>query len=269
MGQFSFTDATDPSRSIVLSGGEHPDNELTAYLLLPGGGKIEEPAYDGYGHFGGMDAYEWLAEANGLPGGREEAIKVFFSEEDDEHHKSLVFPLRITYDPTAVYENVGDSKYCPHDGLPPRPDKAVALDAGVDPSAIEGDDKDDLDFSDPNVILAAKLMTVFVSNIPNLGNIDYDKLEDTDVHKNLLNIVQDSPDFKKLKSESDALPSTEALESYVAMIIYDFFYNGDYLSRNALDEAVIHVNNMKSPSPTETLDDDAQINNDPTFKPHR
>lgn len=269
MGQFSFTDATDPSRSIVLSGGEHPDNERTSYLLLPCGGKIEEPAYDGYGHFGGMDAYEWLAEVNGLSGGREEAIKVFFSEEGDEHHKPLVFPLRITYDPTAVYENVGDSHYCPHQGLPPRPDKAIALDSGVDPSAIDGEDKDDLDFSDPNVILAAKLMTVFVSNIPNLGNIDYDKLEDSDVHKNLFNIVQDSPDFKKLKSENDTLPSPEALESYVAMIIYDFFHNGDYLSRNALDEAIIHVNDMTPPPPTESLNNDTPMNNGNSPSPRR
>lgn len=267
MGQFSFTDATDPSRSIVLSGGEHPDNERTAYLLLPGGGKIEEPAYDGYGHFGGMDAYEWLAEANGLLGGREEAIKVFFSEEGDDHYKPLVFPLRITYDPEAVYENVGDSLSCPHQGLPPRPDKAIALDAGVDPSAMDGEDKDDLDFSDPNVILAAKLMTVFVTHIPNLGNIDYDKLEDPDVHKNLLNIVQDSPDFKKLKSESDTLPSPEALESYVAMIIYDFFYNGEYLSRNALDEAVIHINAITPP--TESLESDGLNNDEHSPSPRR
>lgn len=39
----------------------------TVYLLQPSGKpSIEEPSYEGYGEFGGVDAYVWLAE-NNLP----------------------------------------------------------------------------------------------------------------------------------------------------------------------------------------------------------
>ena len=51
------------------------------------------------------------------------------------------------------------------------------------------------------------------------------------------------------------------------MIIYDFFYNGEYLSRNALDEAVIHINAITPP--TESLESDGLNNDEHSPSPRR
>lgn len=61
MGFFSW-DCADTKDSImnVYSGAE---NEVV-YLLQPNGENIEETEYEGYGEFGGIDAYDWLAEHN-------------------------------------------------------------------------------------------------------------------------------------------------------------------------------------------------------------
>jgi len=61
MGFFSWQTA-DTKQSIM---NECTGKERTVYLLQPNGQKpIREDSYDGYGHFGGVDAYEWLAEQN-------------------------------------------------------------------------------------------------------------------------------------------------------------------------------------------------------------
>jgi len=61
MGFFSW-DTADTKDSImnIHSGAE---NEVV-YLVQPKGKNIEETEYEGYGEFGGVDAYEWLAEHN-------------------------------------------------------------------------------------------------------------------------------------------------------------------------------------------------------------
>jgi len=61
MGFFSW-DTADTKDSImnIHSGAE---NEVV-YLVQPKGKNIEETEYEGYGEFGGIDAYEWLAEHN-------------------------------------------------------------------------------------------------------------------------------------------------------------------------------------------------------------
>lgn len=51
MGCFSWK-TSDTNESIWLGS--------TAYLLQPDGNHIKETYYDGYGRFGGVDAYEWL-----------------------------------------------------------------------------------------------------------------------------------------------------------------------------------------------------------------
>jgi len=134
MGQSSFTDANDKNRSIAQCTSEHPDSEKTAYFLLPGGSKVEEVTYDGYCHFDNIDAFEWLAETNGLSGGRNAGIHAFYNP---EVYQTLTFPLKITYDPDATYEQSGVSFDCPHQGLPPRPDKAIAFAAGADPFLVD------------------------------------------------------------------------------------------------------------------------------------
>lgn len=62
MGFFSWLTA-DTRQSIANSASERPTQ--TVYLLLPDGQEpIREDEYEGYGVFGGMDAYDWLARAN-------------------------------------------------------------------------------------------------------------------------------------------------------------------------------------------------------------
>lgn len=61
MGFFSFKTA-DTKRSIFNS---FTGKCKTVYLLQPNGEPpIKEDAYEGYGVFGGVDCYEWLAKAN-------------------------------------------------------------------------------------------------------------------------------------------------------------------------------------------------------------
>ena len=57
MGYFSWKTAGDQGKSIRVGS--------RAFLLQPDGRPaIEEPSYDGYGEFGGVDAYVWLAREN-------------------------------------------------------------------------------------------------------------------------------------------------------------------------------------------------------------
>ena len=60
MGQFSWLDC--------VTGEQIIDNKRkSVYVLVPkefGGGHIKEGVYDGYGHFGGHDIYELVADWN-------------------------------------------------------------------------------------------------------------------------------------------------------------------------------------------------------------
>lgn len=61
MGFFSWltSDSKESIRNI------HTGENRTVYLLQPDGAKpIREDGYEGYGAFGGIDAYAWLARAN-------------------------------------------------------------------------------------------------------------------------------------------------------------------------------------------------------------
>lgn len=61
MGQFSWLDCTNNKVQIL------DDYPMTSYVLVPiefGGGKIEEPCYNGYGDFGGNDIYDLIADWN-------------------------------------------------------------------------------------------------------------------------------------------------------------------------------------------------------------
>ena len=57
MGQFSWMYADTNNEEALLEGG-------TAYVPLPNGETIEEHDYDGYGHFGGHDIYDLVADWN-------------------------------------------------------------------------------------------------------------------------------------------------------------------------------------------------------------
>jgi len=62
MGFFSWKTA-DTKQSIPNIYANRPP--VTVYMLQPNGQQpIAEPSYEGYGKFGGVDAYQWLLEQN-------------------------------------------------------------------------------------------------------------------------------------------------------------------------------------------------------------
>ena len=108
------------------------------YVLIPkefGGGHIEETCYDGYGNFGGKDIYElvvdwnkdfipevirlkeagqWVCGMCGIKNMRDyyETGKCNWDKRDigiemacyDEDNRRLPYPIKITHDKNAVYE---------------------------------------------------------------------------------------------------------------------------------------------------------------------
>ena len=118
MGFFSWKTA-DTNESIANSYSDHPNAHRTVYLLQPNGKPpVQENDYQGYGVFGDVDAYAWLAEINGLgiPGSdvqvrREAGIDAFFSSVD-----LLKYPLKFSFNKNAVYEDLPASDRCPQQG---------------------------------------------------------------------------------------------------------------------------------------------------------
>lgn len=116
MGQFSWLDCK--------TGEQVLDNvERDVYLLVPkefGGGHIEEHLYDGYGRFGGRDAYGLVAQWNAPDRciGNDEADRYVGIEIAcyDEQNAALRFPIKITHDPDAVYEDCRPSPNDPNQG---------------------------------------------------------------------------------------------------------------------------------------------------------
>ena len=116
MGQFSWLDCK--------TGEQILDNVARdVYLLLPNGGHIRETCYDGYGNFGGRDAYALLATWNAPERcvgnddvDREVGIELFFDFQDDPVAHPLRFPLKITHDPAARYDGCDPSPEDPNQG---------------------------------------------------------------------------------------------------------------------------------------------------------
>ena len=107
MGFFSWNTA-DTNESIANIHSGHPNADRTVYLLQPDGkAPIEETAYNGYGVFGDVDAYAWLAEINGLgtPGSsiearREKGISAYCDKD------CLKYPLKFSFSNDAIYEDL-------------------------------------------------------------------------------------------------------------------------------------------------------------------
>ena len=115
MGQFSWLDCMDGSQIL-------DDVYEDSYLLIPkefGGGHILEQCYDGYGHFGGRDVYALVAQWNrpdicvGEDVDRNVGIHIACY---DEQNASLRYPIKITHDPHAVYEDCPASPNDPNQG---------------------------------------------------------------------------------------------------------------------------------------------------------
>lgn len=160
MGQFSWIDCVTGER--ILN-----DTKRDVYVLVPkefGGGHIVEHCYDGYGHFGGHDIFELIADWNrtyidgqhvfpheikryivlkkyNVVSGKMFKFKAIEQEwwmaysdlSLDKHgieyvtgheyrwigidlacynedNETLPFPIKITYDSDAIYENCDPSK---------------------------------------------------------------------------------------------------------------------------------------------------------------
>ena len=140
MGQFSWLDCKDESQIL-------DDVTRDVFLLVPkefGGGSVKETCYDGYGNFGGKDAYDLVADWNrewlsknpdhvlysrnapvskcdwyeaysDLSNDRETVVRSMTGYAEwrgigidiacyDQDNASLRYPLKITHDPTAIYE---------------------------------------------------------------------------------------------------------------------------------------------------------------------
>jgi hypothetical protein len=112
MGFFSWMTA-DTNESVANCHSDHSNANKTPYLLQPNGEpSLGGEVYEGYGCFGDTDAYEWLADINELPKEcRERRIDGIRADDD-----AIQFPIKISYDPNAVYEDLPASKNCPDQG---------------------------------------------------------------------------------------------------------------------------------------------------------
>lgn len=122
MGFFSWKTA-DTSESIAnISSGKHKG--VSVYLLSPDGNHIAERAYQGYGRFGGVDAYAWLAKQN--LGSDVEHLCLYDDENElrtlgielqYEAHSRISLPLKFSFDQDAIYDELPESDDCPHQGF--------------------------------------------------------------------------------------------------------------------------------------------------------
>ena len=116
MGQFSWLDCIDKTQIL-------DDTRADVYALIPaafGGGHLHETRYDGYGHFDCQDIYAVVARWNAPEKcngdddhDREIGIDIAC---DDEDNARLQYPIKITHDVTAVYEDCQPSENDPYQG---------------------------------------------------------------------------------------------------------------------------------------------------------
>mgnify|MGYP000247643865 CR=1 FL=1 len=122
MGYFSFLTA-DTKKSIRLS--DMP-RAKSVYMLMPGNQpNVIEESYEGYGIFGGIDCYSWLAEAN-FPGysDRDLGICAFFGEvyKINGKHYAPLFSFWNAFHDKLISELVSDLN----------PHRVVSMNAEID-----------------------------------------------------------------------------------------------------------------------------------------
>lgn len=124
MGCFSWI-TSDTNRSI--SSYDSCKGAFPVYLLCPNGLKIKEENYEGYGIFGGRDAYALVAtwnipeqckdeEGNFKPDEKIRHLGISIACYDDEN-ASLKYPLKFVENGDLNYNDVDPSKGCPDQGL--------------------------------------------------------------------------------------------------------------------------------------------------------
>lgn len=117
MGFFSWkTSDTQKSISNVCSSR----GALPVYLVTPQNKKIYEPEYEGYGVFGGYDAYALLAKWNcpAKCNGDEEHDRLIGIDIGcyPEQIAKLKYPLKFAEDPRKNYEDLEAAENCPNQG---------------------------------------------------------------------------------------------------------------------------------------------------------
>lgn len=124
MGFFSWKTA-DSNESIANVHSGHVNARKPVYLLQPNGKEpIAELAYEGYGLFGGVDAYAWLAKMNIDA----EEVKQLDLYEDAEElrlmginiafgDETVPLPIKLSFNKNAQYERLAASELCEFQGF--------------------------------------------------------------------------------------------------------------------------------------------------------
>ena len=104
----------------------------TVYLLQPHDAPIPESNYEGYGVFGGIDAYAWLAKTNAQywqhQGCFEDIARLDIYEDTQELREfgiklafdmkdKIIFPLKFSYNKDANYHDLKASAGCEYQGF--------------------------------------------------------------------------------------------------------------------------------------------------------
>lgn len=116
MGQFSWLDCITNEQII-------DNKQRDVFVLVPavfGGGHIHEWCYDGYGNFNGNDIYALVANWNcpelcngDIDHDRTIGIDIACYDEDNA---GLKYPIKITHDKDAIYEECNFSPADPNQG---------------------------------------------------------------------------------------------------------------------------------------------------------
>jgi hypothetical protein len=119
MGQFSWYTSNDSTQIVENRSRERAGMPpQTIYLIQPNGlPPIKEESYEGYGVFGGVDVFSWIAFTHGL------IDDMFDGEKRMVGHalmydtpELMKFELKFSTDPTSVYEELSPSKDDPNQG---------------------------------------------------------------------------------------------------------------------------------------------------------
>ena len=118
MGFFSWM-TSDTHRSI--SNRYSSRGALPVYLYCPDGTKIYEPNYEGYGDFGGKDAYALLARWNRpeLCTGDDDYDRGIGIQIGcyDRQMARLKYPLKFAESDSLSYDELGPAVECPDQGF--------------------------------------------------------------------------------------------------------------------------------------------------------
>jgi len=123
MGYFSFKTADTGETIWNVHSAQSRGSTRTVFLLQPDGQPpLREESYNGFGDFGGVDAFVWLGR-NNLPsetvaGMSDDALRVaghgmFFGHAGSPE---MTKPLKLSFDERAVYEDLAPSSMCESQG---------------------------------------------------------------------------------------------------------------------------------------------------------